>query len=180
LHAPTTQEIALNKRTFERIWDQTRQKYGVYLRVIECIPDGRFQQSPIPGMRTTAALVAHLSGAIVKEIAEGVARGEIRNPDPPEAATAAHLTTRAKALAYAKECWKAADTAVQEIGDEELAATVQTPWGMSFPGWVALNILGDEFLHHRGQLYAYARACGGTPPFLWSFGENAVEFRPKG
>lgn len=170
----------MNKRTFDRIWDQTRQKYGVYLRVIESIPDEKFQSAPIPGMRTTAALVAHLSTAIVKEIAEGVARGEVRAPNPPEAEIAAQLTSRAKAIAYAKDCWKAADAAVQKIGDEELAATVQTPWNMAFPGWVALNILGDEFLHHRGQLYAYARACGGAPPFLWSFGENAAEFGPRG
>jgi len=170
----------VNKRTFDRIWDQTRQKYGVYLRVIECIPDAKFQSAPIPGMRTTAALVAHLSGAIVKEIAEGIKRGEIRDPNPPETETAAQLTTKAKALAYAKECWLAADAAAKSIGDEELEATVATPWNMSFPGWVALNILADEFLHHRGQLYAYARACGGTPPFIWSFGENAPEFGPRG
>lgn len=170
----------MNKRTFDKVWEQTRQKYGVYLRVLEAIPDDKFQSKPIPGMRTTAALVTHVSGAIVKEIAEGVARGEIRSPSPSEDETAAGITSKAKAIAFAKECWDAADEAVRSIGDEELAATVATPWNMSFPGWVALNILGDEFLHHRGQLYAYARASGGAPPFLWSFGENAPEFAPRG
>jgi uncharacterized damage-inducible protein DinB len=170
----------VNKKTLERIWDQMRQKYGVYLRLIEAIPEDSLQHAPIPRMRTTAALIAHISGSIVKEIAEGVARGEIRSASPPESETAATLTSRAKAIAYAKECWSAADAAVKAIGDQELEAIVKTPWNMSFPGSVGLSVLTDEFLHHRGQLYAYARASGGEPPFLWSFGENAEEFRPRG
>lgn len=169
----------MNRRTLDRIWDQTRQKYGVYLRLIECIPEEKLQQAPIPKMRTTAAVIAHLSGSIVKGIAEGVARGEIRSPTPPETETAAGLTSRARALAYAEECWRAADAAVTGIGDRELETVVKTPWNMSFPGWVGFNILSDEFLHHRGQLYTYARACGGEPPFLWSFAENAEAFRPR-
>ena len=39
--------------------------------------------------------------------------------------------------------------------------------------------MSDEFMHHRGQLYAMARACGVAPPFLWSYGENAPEFQPR-
>ena len=55
---------------------------------------------------------------------------------------------------------------------------VATPWG-TWPGWLAVQILSDEFLHHRGQLTAYARACGGEPPFIWDFEGNAEEYRPK-
>jgi len=39
-------------------------------------------------------------------------------------------------------------------------------------------MMNDEFLHHRGQLYAFARACGVEPPFMWGFADNAPEFRP--
>jgi len=38
--------------------------------------------------------------------------------------------------------------------------------------------MSDEFLHHRGQLYVYARLFSVAPPFIWSFGENTAEFRP--
>lgn len=54
-----------------------------------------------------------------------------------------------------------------------------TPWNMTFPGHVGFNILNDEFVHHRGQLYAYARVCGVAPPYMWSFGENAAEYRAE-
>jgi uncharacterized damage-inducible protein DinB len=68
---------------------------------------------------------------------------------------------------------------MSRVGDEELSATVSTPWNMSLPGSAVFNMLSDEFLHHRGQLYVYARAAGGEPPFVWSFDKNAPEFAPK-
>ena len=37
----------------------------------------------------------------------------------------------------------------------------------------------DEHLHHRGQLYAYLRAIGVVPPFIWSFDDNAPEYQPR-
>jgi uncharacterized damage-inducible protein DinB len=48
---------------------------------------------------------------------------------------------------------------------------------MEVPGWIGFNILNDEFLHHYGQLYTYARLCGAEPPFLWGFAESALQYR---
>ena len=67
---------------------------------------------------------------------------------------------------------------VARIGDAELQAIASTPWRMSWPGWVGFSIMNDEFVHHRGQLYVYARLFSVAPPFIWSFGENTAEFRP--
>jgi uncharacterized damage-inducible protein DinB len=169
----------VNKQTLDSIWDQTRQKYGVYLRLLDAIPDDQYQAHPIRGMRTPAELVVHVSGGIVKNIAEGVATGAITQSDEPTAETSGRIRSRADAVAFARKCWADANAAVAEIGDAELAAVVSTPWNMSFPGWVGINILNDEFVHHRGQLYAYARACGGEPPFIWSFGDNEPGFAPS-
>lgn len=168
----------MNKPAIDRMWDQIRQKYGVYLRLLEELPEDRLQARLIPDARTPAELVAHVSGTIVRDIAEGVAKGEITAGEVPETEVARTLTTPSAAVAFARECWARADEAVSRIGEEELQAIVPTPWNMSFPGWVGFQILGDEFVHHRGQLFTYARACGVAPPFLWSFGENAPEFQP--
>lgn len=168
----------MNKKTLEALWDQTRQKYGVYLRVVEAIPDGQFQGHPVRGMRTPAEMVAHISGGIVRDIAQGVAKGEIKPNAAAEAAAAQGLRSAADAVAFARRCWKEADSAVAGIGDAQLAGTVKA-WGMSLPGSACMNILGDELIHHRGQLYVFVRATGGAPPFLWSFGENAPEFAPR-
>ena len=168
----------MKQSTLHRTWDQFRQKYGVYLRLLESIPEERMHTHPVPGLRTPAEMVAHVSGTLVRDIAQGVAKGEITAHEASESAVAAGLATRADVIAFAERCWQQASAAVATIGDAELAAMVPTPWGMSLPGWVAINLLNDEFLHHRGQLYAYARLCGAKPPFLWGFADNAPDFRP--
>ena len=167
----------MNKRTLDRRWDLIRQQYGVYLRVLEALPGDRLQEHVIPAMRTPAELIAHTSGTIVRDFAKGIANGEIQPGD--ETAAAAGLSSRDAAVAYARKCWDDASAAMSRVGDEELSATVSTPWNMSLPGSAVFNMLSDEFLHHRGQLYVYARAAGGEPPFVWSFDKNAPEFAPK-
>jgi uncharacterized damage-inducible protein DinB len=165
----------MDKSTLDGVWSHTRQKYGIYLRVLDTLPEDRLQDDVVPGMRTPAALVAHTSGAIVREVAKGVASGEIHNA-PDEAGVAAELGARDDLLAFARACWDEADAAIASVGDEELGATVKTPWGMSFPGTACIHLLNEEFTHHRGQLYVYSRLCGAEPPFMWSFEDNAAGF----
>ena len=169
----------MNRKTLDRMWDHMRQKYGIYLRVLDAIPEGRFADRPIPGMRSPAQLVVHTSGAIVRDIAEGVASGSITPDEADEDAVAGGLRSKDDVLAFARTCWDRADAAIARTGDEQLAATVENPWGVPLNGTFAMVVLNDEFLHHRGQLYAYARTCGVEPPFMWSFGDNADGFQPK-
>jgi uncharacterized damage-inducible protein DinB len=167
----------VNKRTLDAVWDQTRQKYGVFLRLVDTIPEAELHGHPVPGMRTPAELVAHVSGGIVRDIASGIASGAIRQKDN-EAAIAKSFKTKADALAYARKCWTEADATAAKLTDKELGAIVNA-WGMQLPGSACVNILNDELVHHRGQLYTYARALGAEPPFVWSHGDNAAEFAPK-
>jgi uncharacterized damage-inducible protein DinB len=168
----------VDKATLDQMWDQFRQKYGVYLRLLEVIPAEAYQTTPVAGMRSPAELAVHVSGTCVRAIAEGVANGHITADELSEAATAAILS-KAGVIAYARQCFDQADAAVKRIGDAELAAMVPTPWNSVWPGWVAFHVLSDEFLHHRGQLYAFARACGAEPPFMWGYADNAPEFQPR-
>ncbi|MGD8280904.1 MAG: DinB family protein [Gemmatimonadota bacterium] len=167
----------MNKSALDTIWNQMRQKYGIYLRVLEAIPENKIHEHPIPGMRTAAELVAHTSGGIVRGFAQGVATGEIVD-GPSVEETASKIQSKDDMLAFARECWQDADAAVTEVGDDELTRMVKTPWNMEFRGSVAMHTMNDEFVHHRGQLYAYVRACGAEPPFVWSYGENPPGFGP--
>jgi uncharacterized damage-inducible protein DinB len=168
----------MDKATLDKFWDQMRQKYGVYLRLLEAMPESCYHTHPIAGMRTPAELVAHVCGTAIRDMAQGVAKGEITADEAAEAGVAAGLRTRADMLTLARECWRQADAAVATVGDAQLSAMVSTPWGITFPGWVGFDMMNDEFVHHRGQLYAFARACGAEPPFMWGFADNAPEFRP--
>lgn len=169
----------MNKQGLDQAWDQIRQKYGIYLRLLEAIPEDRYQTHPVPGMRTPAELAVHVSGTVIRDIAQGVAKGRITADESSEAKVAAELGTKAALIAFARKCWAQANAAVASIGDAQLSAMVPTPWQMTFPGWVGFSMLSDEFLHHRGQLSVYARLCGVEPPFIWAFAENAPEFRPS-
>jgi len=168
----------MDKATLDQMWDQFRQKYGVYLRLLEAIPEDRFATHPVAGMRTPAELAVHVSSTVVRDIAEGVAKGEITVDEAAEGKTAVELGSKAAVIAFARQCFERADAAVKRIGDAELAAMVPTPWHSVWPGWWAFHVLSDEFMHHRGQLYCFARASGSEPPFMWGYADNEAEFRP--
>ena len=168
----------MNRQWLDGMWDHMRLKYGMYLRVLDALPEGAFHTSPIPGMRTPAELVVHTSGGIVRDVVEGVASGEIVAGDPDEKAVAEALRTKAEVLDFARECWERAAAAAVEITDEKLTSPVKNSWGLPVDGTFALVVVNDEFLHHRGQFFAYARACGVEPPFMWGFQDNPEGFRP--
>ncbi|HUR93381.1 MAG TPA: DinB family protein [Gemmatimonadales bacterium] len=169
----------MNKQALDQMWDQFRQMYGVYLRVLEAIPADRFPTHPVPGMRSPAELLVHISGTIVRDIVEGVAKGQITVDEAGESKVAADLGNKPALLAFARECFDRAHAAIARIGDAELKAMVPTPWGSAWPGTVAFHIMRDEFVHHRGQLTAFVRLCGGEPPFIWGYADNAPEYQPR-
>jgi len=167
----------LTQKSLAPMWDQIRQRHGIALRLIEALPADRIHDHAIPNMRTPAQLVAHLYGMVVREMTEGVVRGEIREVD--DAKVAAGLRTHADLLAFVRESYAAAAKAVASITDAQLQGTVKTPWGMNPPGWMMISAMQDEFFHHRGQLYVFVRAMGAEPPVMWDFEHNAPEFQPK-
>ena len=170
----------MTKQTLEKQWSQLRQKYVTYLRLLEAIPAERYHSQIVPGMHTPAELAVQTSAAIVKEMAQGIAVGEIRTDESPESRIMADMGTKLAVINYAKKCWGIAEDAVATIDDAQLDAMVVTPWGTTFPGWVGMTILNDEFLHHFGQLYTYARLCGVEPPFLWDFIEETPQYQFAG
>ena len=170
----------MNRQWLDPMWDHIRLKYGIYLRLLEAIPADQFAAHPIAGMRTPTELAVHTSGSIVRDIAEGIASGTINQGESAEDAVTAGLDAKEKVLAYARECWDRAEAAIARVTDAQLSGPVANPWGMELTGTFAMVILNDEFTHHRGQLYAYARACGVEPPFMWGFGDNAPGFQPAG
>lgn len=170
----------MNEQWLTGMWNHMRQKYGVYLRVLEAIPADRFDSHPVPGMRTPTQLAVHTSQTIVRDIAEGVASGTIAADEAGEGAVVEALQSKEAVLEFARACWARADAAIAKVGDEQLAGPVENPWGFALNGTFAMIIINDEFLHHRGQLYAYVRACEAEPPFLWSFDANEEGFGPEG
>ena len=166
----------MKKTTFDAMWDQVRQRYGVYLRVIESLPEAQLKTNPIPGMRSPAELVAHLSSGVVRNIMRGIAVGTVRPED--ESAIALGFEDKNDMLQLARDCWKQADTIARQVTEEQLNSMINA-WGSPMPASVLVRILADELVHHRGQLYVYARLLGAEPPPVWSHTDNAIEFAPR-
>ena len=168
----------MNKALIDGQWDHFRTINGITMRAIQAIPKDKVDTRPVKDMRTPKELVAHIYSAM-RNIADGTAKGEITWSEEADKAEASKLKTHDDLVRYANESWKAADKSVRSLSDAQIASMVKTPWGQSFPGFVCVNILYDEHLHHRGQLYAFLRQMGVEPPFLWDFENNATEFQPK-
>lgn len=166
----------MNKQMLVPMWDMMRQRMGIVLRAIEAMPADKIDAHPIPGMRTPKELVVHQCG-FLRLVPEAVVKGSIASPD--EKALAASITSKDQLLAFARECWAAADKTTATVTDAQLGAMVETPWGSPFPGFVMYAIAQEEFIHHRGQLFSYLRVYGIEPPMMWSFEANAAEYQPK-
>jgi uncharacterized damage-inducible protein DinB len=158
-------------------WDHLREMNGIALRAIAALPADKIDSHPITNMRTPKELVVHTYGTVIKSIIEGIQSGEVVPLDEP--AACATITSHDALVRYATECWRAADRAMDAATEAHLPRMAKTPYGRDIAGAALLGITEDEFLHHRGQLYAYLRALGVEPPFLWDFEHNAPEFQSK-
>jgi len=166
----------MNKQSHLATWDMMRLRHGITLRLIEQFPADGLASHPIAGMRTPIEILVHMYlGAV--SIADSALTGTLVSPD--EKAAAAAITNREQLLAFVKRSWKAADEKAHAVTDAQLAAMVNTPWGDSFPGFVMFGFISDDYLHHRGQLYAFVRTFGIEPVMVWDFEHSAPEFQPK-
>lgn len=171
----------MNKQTFVPMWDHLRLCHGITLRAIATLPEDRIDSRPIPNMRSVKELVVHLYSDVVWGMTESVARGEFDHDltREREKSAAAKIATRGDLLSFARDSWAAADRTFGSITDAQVQAPVKTPFGVDPPGGTMLHMQKDEYLHHRGQLYAYLRALGAEPPMIWDFDHNEPDYRPK-
>lgn len=164
----------MNKASFVPVWDMIRQRHGIGLRCVQALPADQLDSHPIRDMRSPKELVVH-TYAFMRAAAESVVAGTLAMD---EKADAAKIQTHGELVAYVQECWKAADAAWAKITDAQMTAMVKAPWG-EMPGFAMISTISDEYLHHRGQFYAYLRQLGVEPPMNWDFEHNAPEFQPK-
>lgn len=166
----------MDRKTLLSVWDQFRQIHGVTVRAIEAIPADQLDARPIPNMRSVKELVDHIY-VYVRGVPPAILRGELVSEDCPPHLE--RLTTHKDFVTYAVESFRIADQAVAKMTDNHVATSIPTFFGKDFTGMALMQVTYDEHLHHRGQLYAYLRAVGVSPPFIWSFDDNAPEYQPR-
>ena len=168
----------MNKAWLAGFWDHFRTVNGITLRGIKALPADKIDAKACKDMRTPKELVAHMYNSM-RTVADGITKGEIQWSEEDDLKAAQGIHSHDELQRFAADSWNAADRAIGTLTDEKLAGLVKTPWGESFPGFVCVQIMYDEHLHHRGQLYAFLRQLGVEPPFMWDFEHNAPEFQPR-
>ena len=166
----------MNLGYIRTLWEDQRLVTGITIRAIQAIPEDKVDARPVRDMRSTKELVCHLADTM-KHVATGITAGRIESYEEGEKDPS--IKTREDLVRKMQDAWKAADAAVQTITEAKALAPIETPWNFSPPAWLCVQIIADEHLHHRGQLYAYLRTFGVEPPFMWDFENSAPEFQPK-
>src|SRR5262249_21149957 len=148
--------------------------HGIGLRCVQALPADKLDSHPVRDMRTPKELIVHMYGYL-RVAVESVAAGTLTWD---EAADVAAIKTKDDLVAFARNCWHKADAAFAKLTDEQLAAPVKAPWG-DMRGDIMVTTIVDEFLHHRGQLYAFLRQLGVAPPVNWDYENSEPELQPK-
>jgi uncharacterized damage-inducible protein DinB len=55
-------------------------------------------------------------------------------------------------------------TTLQNLSEEQLKKMIKTPWGVEMTTSTLIWGMRDHMIHHRGQLFVYARLKGIKPP----------------
>jgi uncharacterized damage-inducible protein DinB len=166
----------MDKAQLGQWWEHFKTVNGITLRAVQALPKDKLDAKPCNEMRTPKELVAHVYNSM-RLIADGITKGEVIYDEESDKNVVAGIKSQDELVRFARDSWKAADASVQSLSDSQIMAMVKTPWGESFPGFVLVQIIYDEHLHHRGQLYAFLRQLGIEPPFLWDFEHNAPEYQ---
>ncbi|GEO27627.1 hypothetical protein AAC03nite_34120 [Alicyclobacillus acidoterrestris] len=129
--------------------------------LIATMKDKDLSFRPWDGAMTTADLVWHIL-SVSHSMASAAATGQFeRITDKPD------LTTIEGVQRIVRERTDELHNLIDAIPDEQLDATIEL-FGNQVPASAALQLLKDHEIHHKGQLFVYARMCGAEqmPMFI--------------
>jgi len=136
---------------------------GQVMQLAQVIPSEKFAWAPQAGVRSFAEVFAHIVSAnyffaskLGAKIPEGV-KMETLEKD---------LKTKEAIEAALKQSYESIITAVKNIKDGDLAKKIEFPFPGEYTDMSAVLIAAGHSNEHLGQLIAYSRMNGITPP--WS------------
>ena len=142
---------------------------GVFMKMIELVPDEQVQFKPHKESKSVAELVCHILSVMqihAHAIAEGKGKEEHaqRIPINPE-----RISSTNNLVAHCKKVLETIRTVLRKITDDTLELEIKyEQWDdYTTQAGIALLYIVEEFFHHRGQLSIYLRLLGIEPPFLY-------------
>ena len=156
-----------DKKAFLFVWDDAAKKC---VDLANAIPAEKYAWRPAEGVRSVGEVVQHLAGGVYYlTLSMGVKAPAGHPQNFEEAGALEKMTTKeqataslAKALAYGRQVAEAATA-------EQLEKEVDF-FGQKMSARTVFLILEGHNQEHLGQLIAYARMNGVTPPWSQSGG----------
>ena len=153
------------------------EKHGALVEQLaqaaEQIPPGKEGWRPCEKALPWLRLVDHMSvsrrGLILKAL-----KGEAFDVATMVKDVSLRATTSAEAAKAQRETWAELKTYIESQGEGFPAEMKLFTRGRQWPASRILWFSYDENLHHRGQLWIYARINGLVPPKVWGT-EGVVE-----
>jgi uncharacterized damage-inducible protein DinB len=132
---------------------------GALEELLTRLPDTAAAFRPWDGAMTTTALVAHIARS-TQRLLQGVEAGGMTPPagTPPPPATMADARTLLAAAT------RETAALLERLTDAQLDRVIAFRPGIEQPGAVLMAMSLDHEIHHKGQLWVYARMCGVEPP----------------
>ena len=138
-------------------------------QLAEAIPEDKYSWSPEEGVRSVAGVIAHVISAnyffgskLGGMMPEGV------NPQTIEQ----DLTTKAELTEALKQSTDFVVSAINAVENDDLGNKVEFPFPGEYTTMTAILIAQSHCNEHLGQLIAYARSNGITPPWSQATAEN--------
>lgn len=129
----------------------------------EAIPQDEYDWRPSEGVRSVSEALMHVAGG-------NFFFPTLRGMSPPEDVDMQNLekvTEKAKVIATLKQSFAHARKTAEAVSDDELGETLSM-FGNEVTVAGFLHALASHSHEHLGQMIAYARSLGVTPP--WSAG----------
>ena len=137
------------------------------MQLAEAIPAEKYSWAPEEGVRSVAGVLAHIitlnyffGSKLGGTVPEGINMMSIEKD----------LTEKEEITAALKQSYEMLITAVQKAKDESLSEKVEYPFPGEYTNMSSILIAMSHTNEHLGQLIAYARMNGITPP--WSMAEH--------
>jgi uncharacterized damage-inducible protein DinB len=141
---------------------------SVHVKIValaSAIPEAKYRWRPAAGVRSVSEVLMHLTGEWFYYCPLSVAAKPPADFGVPRERLAAleKLSGKADVTAQLQQSWTYCRAALAGADPTQLAGRYK-PWNVTL-GQAAFGMTGDQH-EHLGQLVAYARSIGVTPP--WS------------
>ncbi|KKK36151.1 damage-inducible protein DinB [Mesobacillus campisalis] len=139
-----------NTKGFTSGWMSHRK---ALIELLDTLNDGQLNYKPWENGMTLSELVLHTTGATAM-FAQTVKNGEFTPPSGPNAVESVQ-----KLKEVVQEQTELTQAVLESLTGEQLGKLIDFS-GMKMTGSVMLETARDHEIHHKGQLFTYARMLG--------------------